>query len=544
MVVETSTSTPIQSQRKAIHSLVDQSLRFATNHEVLSEWLNSGPLIGRSLTELFPEIRKIKEAIYRLHGSEVLTISAIRRLSSRTQEIYFDLQLEPSSYLEDMFTLTLIDVTEQMHIQAYTKQQPAKSHQQFRSQQNGSRVVELERHNHNLHLLNQASRTLITTLEKQAVLDQLLEVATEMIRVEGSSIWLWDEDAPDEMVCCAVYHTEEEPALLNQRLKMGQGIGGTAVATEKIIVVNDTGKDKQFYAGIDKRTGVTTTSIMAVPLQFHDISLGVLELINKVEGEFTAEDKAMAETLATFASVAIYNAQLVSSLQESNEELDSFAHTVAHDLQNTLSVVIGFAELLRRDDARLAEDKRKQMAEALVKNTYKMSNIIKELLLLSSVRKSEVTIEPLNMRQIVEAALLRLAYVLEDYKPEIIIQERWPAALGHAAWIEEIWENYISNALKYGGRPARVECGGETLPDGRVRFWVRDNGPGLTAKEQAKLFDPFVQLSKVRVKGSGLGLSIVHRIAGKLGGEVGVESEVGQGSVFSFTLRGVAESED
>jgi signal transduction histidine kinase len=244
----------------------------------------------------------------------------------------------------------------------------------------------------------------------------------------------------------------------------------------------------------------------------------------------------MAETLATFASVAIYNAQLVGSLQESNEELDSFAHTVAHDLQNTLSIVIGFAELLRRDDTRLTEDRRKQMAKALVINTYKMSNIIKELLLLSSVRKSDVAIEPLNMQQIVEAALLRLSYTLEDYKPEVVIQEQWPVALGHAAWIEEIWENYISNALKYGGQLPRVECGGEKLADGRVRFWVRDNGPGLTAEEQARLFDPFIQLSKVRVKGSGLGLSIVQRIANKLGGEVGVESEIGQGSLFSFIL--------
>jgi signal transduction histidine kinase len=536
MVVETSTSVPIQSRRKAVHSLVDHTLRFATNHEVLSEWLNSGPLIGRLLTELFPEIKGFEAAIHELQQSDVLTIPDIRRLNSETQEIIFDLQLEPAPHLGSIYTLTLIDVTEQAYFREYIRQQSEGLHQQFRWQQNGFRVVELEQHNRNLHLLNQASRTLITTLAKQAVLDQLLEVATEIIHAEGSSIWLWADDKDDELICQAVYHSEEAPALLNQRLKLGQGVGGTAVATEQIIVVQDTRQDERFYSDIDERTGITTTSIMAVPLQFHDTSLGVLELVNKVEGTFTVEDQAMAETLATFASVAIYNAQLVGSLQESNEELDSFAHTVAHDLQNTLSIVIGFAELLRRDDTRLTEDRRKQMAKALVINTYKMSNIIKELLLLSSVRKSDVAIEPLNMQQIVEAALLRLSYTLEDYKPEVVIQEQWPVALGHAAWIEEIWENYISNALKYGGQLPRVECGGEKLADGRVRFWVRDNGPGLTAEEQARLFDPFIQLSKVRVKGSGLGLSIVQRIANKLGGEVGVESEIGQGSLFSFIL--------
>jgi signal transduction histidine kinase len=76
-----------------------------------------------------------------------------------------------------------------------------------------------------------------------------------------------------------------------------------------------------------------------------------------------------------------------------------------------------------------------------------------------------------------------------------------------------------------------------------VRFWVRDNGPGLTAEEQAQLFDPFVQLTKVRVKGSGLGLSIVHRIASKLGGEAEVTSELGVGSEFSFILQGVEDGD-
>jgi signal transduction histidine kinase len=147
------------------------------------------------------------------------------------------------------------------------------------------------------------------------------------------------------------------------------------------------------------------------------------------------------------------------------------------------------------------------------------------------------------MEQVIEATLMRLADVIEDYDVDIVMPDTWPAAMGYASWVEEIWENYLSNALKYGGEPPRIECGGEVLENGRVRFWVRDNGPGLTAEEQTKLFDPFVQLSKVRIKGSGLGLSIVQRIANKLGGEVGVESKLGQGSLFYFILPGAAEIE-
>jgi two-component system sensor histidine kinase/response regulator len=122
--------------------------------------------------------------------------------------------------------------------------------------------------------------------------------------------------------------------------------------------------------------------------------------------------------------------------------------------------------------------------------------------------------------------------------------------VGHGPWIEEVWANYISNALKYGGSPPRIELGADPPPPSppsggtegearMVRFWVRDNGPGLTPEEQARLFTPFTRLEQVRAKGHGLGLSIVRRIVEKLGGQVGVESEVGQSSTFSFTLPAV-----
>jgi signal transduction histidine kinase len=78
--------------------------------------------------------------------------------------------------------------------------------------------------------------------------------------------------------------------------------------------------------------------------------------------------------------------------------------------------------------------------------------------------------------------------------------------------------------------------GATAQTDGFIRFWVRDNGEGLTAEEQTRLFTPFTRLDKMRAKGHGLGLSIVRRIVEKLGGQVDVTSEVGQGSAFSFTL--------
>jgi signal transduction histidine kinase len=125
-----------------------------------------------------------------------------------------------------------------------------------------------------------------------------------------------------------------------------------------------------------------------------------------------------------------------------------------------------------------------------------------------------------------------------EYQAEIIKPSEWPVVLGHAPWVEEVWANYISNAMKYGGHPPRVELGATPLPNGSVRFWVHDNGNGLSPEARAQLFIAYTRLDKLRATGHGLGLSIVKRIVEKLGGTVGLESEdePGKGSTFSFTL--------
>jgi two-component system sensor histidine kinase/response regulator len=222
--------------------------------------------------------------------------------------------------------------------------------------------------------------------------------------------------------------------------------------------------------------------------------------------------------------------------------------------------MVGFARLLEEDYGTLPNEKRCDLLHTIAQSGHKMSNIIDELLLLARLRGAEVEMKPLDMASIVAEAWQRLVYMIEEYQAEIILPDAWPVALGHGAWIEEVWANYLSNALKYSGRPPRVELGFsiadlgfpilDSLPmpqpkgiqskienqKSKIVYWVRDNGPGLTPEEQARLFTPFTRLDQVRVKGHGLGLSIVRRIVEKLGGEVGVESQVGRGSLFWFTL--------
>jgi signal transduction histidine kinase len=356
---------------------------------------------------------------------------------------------------------------------------------------------------------------------------------------------LWDEQHEGCLICRAASHPVPHQALINMRLQPGQGIAGWVAQNGQRVNVQYAPNDPRFAGAIDAKTGFRTQSLLATPLRVRETVIGVLEVVNKLGGEFDTNDCALIETLAAWAAIAIDNAQLVETLrqrtvelQERNEELDAFAHTVAHDLKNPLGLILNYSELMGHDFISLPEADQQRCLQTVLQCSFKIQNIVDELLLLSEARKAEAIHLPLDMASIVAEAQRRLLRTAEDYHAEMIIPpaSAWPVAMGHTPWIEQVWVNYISNALKYGGRPPRVELGADPPSDGMVRFWVRDNGPGFTPEEQARLFTPFTRLAQMSAEGHGLGLSIVQRIVDKLGGQVSAESRVGQGSVFSFTL--------
>lgn len=230
--------------------------------------------------------------------------------------------------------------------------------------------------------------------------------------------------------------------------------------------------------------------------------------------------------------------QYAQDLQARNEELDAFSHTVAHNLKNPLHATAGIAHLLAEDFKTMSDDDLKKYLDIVDRGGRKAINIIEELLVLASVRRQEIEPTSLNMGNIVAEAQNRINYMVKEFDATILTPQRWPAALGYAPWVEEVWVNYLSNAIKYGGNPPVIQLGSQPNGDHQIRFWIKDNGAGLTQQEQAQLFTPFTQLNKLSVAGHGLGLSIVRRIVTKLGGEVGVSSsgQAGEGSMFSFTL--------
>lgn len=220
-----------------------------------------------------------------------------------------------------------------------------------------------------------------------------------------------------------------------------------------------------------------------------------------------------------------------------NQELNAFAHTVAHDLKNPLGNMAGYADLLYDDFEEMSPADVKDRLERIRRAAQQASRIIDELLLLAEVRERDIQTGVVDMQTTVKKARARLENMLEACDAELYIPDEMPPALGYAPWVEEMWTNYISNSIKYGGQPPRIDIGATPDATGYVRFWVRDNGPGISTADQAQLFREFTRLAATsQQEGTGLGLSIVQRIARRLGGQVGVESQPGQGSLFYFTL--------
>jgi|GEM_PF-867261 len=306
---------------------------------------------------------------------------------------------------------------------------------------------------------------------------------------------------------------------------------------------------------------VGVLAYVVVPLITRNELVGTLHLESIHADVFTQEHVTIAGETAALLAVAVRQARLYAlaqqeiaerreaearlreytrDLEASNAELDAFAHTVAHDLKSPLSTLVGFSEFLLESHADLSPERLEEELGYMVRSGWRMTNIVDELLLLASVRRQEqVELAPLDTPTLIEEARRRLRGIIEEYGAILELPERWPVAQGYAPWVEEIWVNYLSNAVKYGGDPPVIRLGAERVDQSRVRFWVQDNGRGLTPEEQQALFTEFTRLDALRTKGYGLGLSIVRRIVERLGGEAGVESVPGEGSRFYFTLPAV-----
>lgn len=380
-----------------------------------------------------------------------------------------------------------------------------------------------------LSILQEVDTELASRLDVRYVVSRALDAAVRLSGADIGMIGLAEEDKVQLVHTLGAYSQEVGTVLPQDR-----GIVARVIRQKQPELISDVNADPDYVPVVP---GMRAQ--MTLPLLSHQRFVGILSLETAHPERFEANTFDFVKLLATRIAIALDNANAYEEQAKLVEELDAFAHTVAHDLKNPLNTILGYACLLVDELGQLPLEQARNFSRMIENGGTKMNNIINELLLLASVRKlDEVETKSLDMEQVVREALSRLTLMIEKQQAEIIMPESgtWPVAVGYAGWVEEVWANYISNAIKYGGTPPVVELGATLQDDGMVRCWVCDNGPGLEPEQQSRLFNQFTRLDETRAQGHGLGLSIVQRIVDKLGGQVGVESEISVGSVFSFTL--------
>ena len=297
------------------------------------------------------------------------------------------------------------------------------------------------------------------------------------------------------------------------------------------------------------------TAFLGVPLVHEGTTIGMIGLGNKELG-YDAADQHAVENLSVSIVEALQLkraedmlAQKAEELARSNAELERFVHTVSHDLKSPLVTLQGFAGHVAQDAEQGRVDRLPGFARRITEAAGHMGQIIDDLLDLSRVGRAVNPPEHIAMTELVHDIARAHEPALSESHVALEVQDDMPTINADRVRITRVFDNLLANALTYGcdAHEPRVSIGARE-EGSELRFFVRDNGPGIPAEYHGKVFDLFARL-QTNSQGTGVGLAIVKQAVVALGGRVWVESEPGQGAIFwvafpkeSIGIRNLAHS--
>ena len=223
-------------------------------------------------------------------------------------------------------------------------------------------------------------------------------------------------------------------------------------------------------------------------------------------------------------------------LTRSNHELEQFGYIVSHDLREPLRMVTSFTKLLSQRYADRLDQEANKIIGYAVEGATRMEDLINDLLVYSRVGSQGQQFESLNSEELLDQALSNLRLAIHEVHAHIR-KEPLPVILGDRTQLVQVWQNLIANALKYHGQEVPIIEIGATAELEQWLFWVKDNGIGIAPKYNQRIFQIFQRLhTRQEYPGTGTGLAICYKIIERHGGKIWVESELGQGATFYFTL--------
>ncbi len=317
-------------------------------------------------------------------------------------------------------------------------------------------------------------------------------------------------------------------------------------ATE--VQVHDEVASRQLAATLtdpERRSAVTRLaprSAMTVPLRARDRTIGTLKLFSTAPRRFDPRDVATARSLADRAGVAIDNARLCHELRESVQARHDVLAIVSHDLRNPLSHIVASTAVLL-EDSQVLSQRFKRWIEGISRSADRMTHLIEDLLDLARIESGTLKLvsAPRDARELIDESVERQTATAGERHVRLVgdVDEEI-AVLCDEDRLLQILANLIGNALKFTPAGGQVEVRARRQGD-QVRFEVEDSGQGIPAEELPHVFDRYWHTEGH--SGVGLGLSIVKRLVEAHGGQIMVESQLGKGTTFRFTLPAALEAE-
>lgn len=417
------------------------------------------------------------------------------------------------------------------------------------------RAESLRRERH----INEFAHAISSTLDLSNILEIVARLSVELIGADTGTVSLMSDDGAE---MTNIYNFNEDPSL-NAKLPKGQGLTWLVYEKGRPIIVDE-------YARHPNAAPAWSASglhaFMGVPIINGDKHLGAMALYNRnPEKKFTQRDVSLIEALAQEVAISIQNARLFVALQKEladhkqtqarlqvlvheleakNAELERFTYSVSHDLKSPLVTIGGFLGFLEADIQKGETQRIENTINRIREAAKKMQRLLDEILELSRIGRLINPPAEVPFGELVSEALELVHGQLTEKQVEVKVEAELPIVNVDRIRMVEVLQNLIANATKFTRQADKpvIEIGTQII-NAQQTFYVKDNGIGIAPEYHQKVFGLFDKLD-AKSEGTGIGLALVKRIIEVHGGTIWVESEIGKGATFFFTLEPKKQQEN
>ena len=416
------------------------------------------------------------------------------------------------------------------------------------------RTAELAQSVGELRALGEVSQAVNSTLDLQNVLTTIVSRAAPLAGTEAGAIYVFDE-AAKEFQLRATFGMDDSliAAIREHRGDLAGTAVGHSVERREPIQISDVRTEPPSEV-LSVIVNAGFRALLIVPLLSADGVVGALVVRRKREGEFPKSTVELMQTFAAQSVVAIENARLFTEIEEKGRQLavasqhkSQFLANMSHELRTPLNAILGYTELILDDIYGEAPEKMRGVLSRVQSNGKHLLGLINDVLDLSKIEAGQLTLSlaDYSISDMVQTVLGTVASLAaQKHLPlKSELPPNLPAARGDERRIAQVLLNLVGNAIKFtdnGEVSVRA-----SVANGSYTIAVCDTGPGVSETDQVKIFEEFQQADSSSTKkkgGTGLGLAIAKRIVEMHGGKLRVESRLGEGSTFAFTLPLIVDS--